>query len=304
MKKVLIAILAVVALASCQQEDAPQGVKYPILFGSTDTRAVADLADLKVSGFKVYAYFQGTAEGTGSSTFEKTVTYYEEDNVWIYEGLEYWLPGVNYWFKAFYPAQLTAGTLAVNNGSSTQSFTIKNFDITKQEDVMVAEATASVPNGETCPTGGSVVELNFKHLLANVTINVLCELSSGVTVDRVEFRNVTTKGNYNSSWSAAVKSNFGINCNKSINMATSDTDFVDITNGGFLVVPEQSTGTQKVYIKTSFKEYEVAFPTTYSWNPGQKYSYTLVIKHENIEFNEPKVEIWDDENATGSVVIK
>ena len=297
---VVWAVFLACGLMSCQQEDRPHGVQYPIVFSnSSETRATATKDDLKEDGFTVYAFVQGNA---GSTSFAKDVVYNATYDVWAFESPEYWIPNTAYYFKAFYPMNMSG--LSVANSSETQNFTITGYDITSQTDLLVAEAQAVVNPGETAPTGGSVVKLNFQHLLANVTINVLCELSSGVTVDRVEFRNVTTKGNYNSSWSAVAKSDFGINCNKSINMATSDTDSVDITNGGFLVIPEQINGTQKVYVKTSFKEYEIAFPTKYSWNSGQKYSYTLVVKQENIEFNEPKVEIWDEENATGSVVIK
>lgn len=304
MKKVLIAILAVVALASCQQEDAPQGVKYPILFGSTDTRAVADLDDLKDSGFKVYAYFQGTAEGTGSSTFEKTVTYYEDDDVWTYEGLEYWISGVNYWFKAFYPAQLTAGTLAVDNtvtDDSVQSFTITNFDITKQEDVMVAEATASVPNGATCPTDGSVVNLNFKHLLANVTIKAKSQID-GVIMQKIVIGSADTNSTYNGSvWSLSGNTT-SIEYSQPTTL-TKGAEFVDVTNGGILVIPA-STNKKTLTIQAN-KTYNLEFPTG-TWEPGKRYTYTLEIKQDDIIFvdDAPYVEEWDSENATGSVIIK
>ncbi len=303
----LIACAAMLAagIVSCQQhDDIPQGVKYPILFGYSDTRAVADLDDLQDNGFKVYAYFKGS----GSSTFVKDVTYKPDQNVWAYEGLEYWIPGVSYWFKAFYPSVPSAGTLEVFNTNENQNFTITGFDITEQEDIMVASATASVAAGASVPTNGSsVVSLNFQHLLANVTIKAMSELANSVVIERIELRNVAKKADYASNkWSAQgyTKGNFGYDSDLTLNKATSDTDYTDITNGGILVIPEQINGTQKVYVKTSFKEYEIAFPTTYSWNAGQKYTYTLIIKQENIEFNEPKVEIWDEENATGSVVIK
>ncbi len=298
MKKVLIAILAVVALASCQQEDAPQGVKYPILFGSTDTRAVADLADLKDNGFKVYAYFQGTAEGTGSSTFEKKVTYSEDNKVWTYEGLEYWLPGVNYYFKAFYPAQLTAGTLAVNNGSSTQSFTITNFDITKQEDVMVAEATALVPNGATCPTGGSVVNLDFQHLLACVVIELKSDIDD-VMVERVTLQEVSDRETCNAgSWSSSSNQTASLYYEEDTALTE---ELKDITGGGFLVIPEQRDIT--LIIETTQKDYEVEL--SIHWLPGKKYTYTAEIKQNDIVFADaPGVAVWDSESATGSVIIK
>lgn len=300
------AAMLAAGFVSCQQhDDIPQGVKYPILFDSSDTRATANLDSLKTNGFKVYAYFEGAGN---SHTFEKKVTYTAQ-NGWGYQGLEYWIPGAKYWFKAFYPAEPSAGTLTVANTSSAQSFTIADFDISKQEDIMVAETARDgmlVDKSTGAPLTGSVVYLQFKHLLANVTIKVLSELATPVDIERIELRDVVVKANYNGNWSAENfdTGNFGIDSDITLNKAESDTDYTDITNGGLLVIPEQVNGTQKLYVKTSFKDYEVSFPTTYSWISGQKYSYTLIIKQENIEFNEPKVEIWDEENATGSVVIK
>ena len=304
----LIACAAMLAagVVSCQQhDDIPQGVKYPILFDSPDTRATATIDDLKNNGFMVYAFVEGNA---GSTSFAKEVTHsvVEGRDIWALETPEYWLPDTDYYFKAFYPSELSADTLAVDNDDENQDFAIEGYDITKQEDIMVASATASVEAGAPAPASGSVVPLEFEHLLANVTINALSELATPVDIERVELRTVATKADYSGAWSAGNygSGNFGYDSDLTLNKAESETDYTDITNGGILVIPEQINGTQKVYVKTSFKEYEIAFPTTYSWNAGQKYTYTLIIKQENIEFNEPKVEIWDEENATGSVVIK
>lgn len=304
----LIACAAMLAagVVSCQQhDDIPQGVKYPILFDSPDTRATATIDDLKTNGFMVYAFVDGNA---GSTSFAKKVTHsvVGDRDIWALETPEYWLPDTDYYFKAFYPSVPSAGTLEVANTDKNQDFTIKGYDITKQEDIMVASATASVEAGASAPTNGSVVPLEFEHLLANVTINALSELATPVDIERVELRTVATKADYSGAWSTGNygSGNFGYDSDLTLNKAESETDYTDITNGGILVIPEQINGTQKVYVKTSFKEYDIAFPTTYSWNAGQKYTYTLIIKQENIEFNEPKVEIWDEENATGSVVIK
>jgi hypothetical protein len=124
----LIACAAMLAagVVSCQQhDDIPQGVKYPILFDSPDTRAVADLDDLK-EGFKVYAFVEGNA---GSTSFTKDVVYNADNSVWAFESPEYWIPYTTYSFKAFYPATLTAGTLEVDNSSNALNFTISNFDV-------------------------------------------------------------------------------------------------------------------------------------------------------------------------------
>ena len=298
MKKVLIAILAVVALASCQQEDAPQGVKYPILFGSTDTRAVADLADLKVSGFKVYAYVQGNA---GSTSFAKDVVYNADNSVWAFESPEYWIPYTTYSFKAFYPATLTAGTLEVDNDDENQNFTITGYDITTQEDIMVAEATASVGADASAPASGSVVELNFKHLLACVVVKIKAEVN--VTINNVSLKYVPVNGSYaDGLWSYSSQGNIEKDgLNKSL--SSSSNEYHDVTDGGFLAFPSSVSGTS-LFIRTSDKTYELPLQAPDSWVAGNRYTYTLTIKQNDILFDEPTVEEWDEENATGSVVIK
>ena len=309
--KMLVYIVWVFVLAlgvqSCNNDpmpDAPKG-KYPILFRCSDeTRAEATVESMKADtdGFNVYAYFETNTNEKVS--FEKNVWWNESEGMWLYDDIEYWIVGATYWFKAVYPH----GIATVDNSNSTQTVTITGYDVTNQDDILVAETDRGgmlVTEQNQAPTSGSVVSLNFQHLLANVTIKVLSELATPVEVERIELRNIASQGDYNGNWIANdSKCTLGIDSDIILNKAESDTDYTDITNGGFIVIPEQINGTQKLYIKTSFKEYEISVPTTLSWSSGKKYSYTLTINQEYIEFNEPKVDIWDEENATGSVVIK
>lgn len=281
--------------------DAPKG-KYPILFRCSDeTRAEATVESMKGdgNGFDVYAYIVGSTGATDS--FDRNVKW--DGSAWSYTNTEYWIPGATYWFKAVYPQ----GIATVDNDDNTQAVTITDYEISNQYDILVAETDRvglkATPEDQA-PTTGSVVSLQFQHLLANVTIKVLSELET-LEIERIELRNIASKGDYNGSWIANdSKCTLGIDSDITLNKAESDTDYTDITNGGFIVIPEQINGTQKLYIKTSFNEYEISLPTTPRWDSGQKYSYTLTINQEYIEFNEPKVDIWDEENATGSVVIK
>lgn len=309
MKKIFrttyLALLLIAGL-SCNNDpmpDAPKG-KYPILFRCSDeTRAVATVDSMKEdeNGFDVYAYIEAS---TGTNVnFYKNVKWNKDQRMWLYDDIEYWIVGAIYWFKAVYPK----GIAKEVKNDRTQAVTITDYDITSQKDILVATTGALVVDENGAPNGGpTVVSLNFQHLLANVTIKVLSELATPVEVERIELRNIASKGDYNGSWNIANYSSrtFGIDSDITLNKAESETDYTDITSGGIIVVPEQINGTQKLYIKTTFKEYEISFPTTHRWDSGKKYTYTLTIKQEYIEFNEPKVDIWDEENATGSVVIK
>jgi hypothetical protein len=206
--------------------------------------------------------------------------------------LEYWIPGAKYWFKAFYPTKPSAGTLTVDNTSSTQSFTIADFDISKQEDIMVASAERTVADNAKFPAGSSVVDLDFQHLLACVAIELKSEID-GVTVSDISLEDIAQTGNYsNGIWTSEQT----VTINKQYSGAAlvkDAKDFVDVTDGGFLVIPEAIGGRQKMIIRTSHKKYEVVIPVI-TWEPGKKYTYTLTIMSENIVFNEPGVDIWDE----------
>ena len=299
---VVWAFVLALGVQSCHQPDVlPEAVRYPILFGSSDSRAVATKQDLKTYGFRVHAYFKGE----GAATFDHDVNYQKVngEDIWALSSPEYWIPGVTYWFKAFYPKDLTVD-ITINDGAS-QSYSINDYDIRTQKDIMVASADKlAVPADGVAPTSGSVVKLAIQHLLANVTIKAKSEIDN-VTVSDISLEDIAQTGNYNYS-NGKWESKQTVTINKQYSgeaLVKNAEDFVDVTGGGFLVIPEAIGGRQKMIIRTSHKNYDVVIPTI-TWEPGKKYTYTLTIKQENIEFNEPGVDIWDEENATGSVVIK
>jgi hypothetical protein len=84
-------------------------------------------------------------------------------------------------------------------------------------------------------------------------------------------------------------------------------DYVPVTGDGILVIPASAEG-KILIIETqnggTTKSYSVEFPDDNEWKMGNKYTYTAEIKQDYIVFNEPDVDEWDSENATGSVIIK
>lgn len=297
---VVWAFVLALGVQSCHQPDVlPEAVRYPILFGSSDSRAVATIDSLKTYGFRVHAYFKGE----GAATFDQIVNYHEDQNIWALSNPEYWIPGATYWFKAFYPKDL-AVDITINDGDS-QSYSINDYDIRTQKDIMVASADElAVPADGDAPTSGSVVNLAFQHLLANVVVKIKAEIN--VTINDVAIKYVSVKGSYDNGQWGSFESEGNITMNgidKALSSANSE--FQDVTNGGFLVFPGMVNGSQQIYIRTSDKTYELPLPTTPNqWVAGNRYAYTLIIKQNEILFDEPTVEVWDEENATGAVVIK
>lgn len=303
----LIACAAMLAagVVSCQQhDDIPQGVKYPILFDSPDTRATATIDDLKNNGFMVYAFVDGNVNDI---TFNKVVKYNETLKVWAFVTPEYWIPYTNYTFKAFYPSSFTAGKLNVDTTKKDLNFTISDFDVVNhQEDILVASATADVPEGKSYPDNRSIVDLEFKHLLACIDIKIKSAIN-GVTISTITIQDAETNGTYSSAtgvWNSSEYGNIEANSNVKLEVGK---DYVAVTHGGILVIPASAEG-KILIIETqnggTTKSYSVEFPDDNKWVKGNKYTYTVEIKQDNIVFNEPDVDEWDSENATGSVIIK
>lgn len=298
-----LALLLGVGVA-CTNEDvpnSPQGT-YPILFRCADeTRAGSNIESLKNDGFKVYAYFEGNNQ---KSNFEKAVKYYEPEEGPFYwnfeEGVEYWIPGATYWFKAVYPKAI--GSVEYASQSSPITLKIEDFDISSQTDLLVAEAgPLTVDPDLGAPGSGSVVSLQFKHLLACVVVKIKAEVN--VTINNLSLKYVQVKGTYaEGSWKYSSQGNIEkVGLDKTL--SSSSNAYHDVTDGGFLVFPSSVDGV-KLYIDTSDKTYELPLKAPDSWNMGTKYTYTLTIKQNDIHFDEPTVEEWDEENAVGSVIIK
>ena len=300
---VVWAVFLACGLMSCQQEDRPHGVQYPIVFSnSSETRATATEDDLK-AGFTVYAFVQGNA---GSTSFAKDVVYNDTYDVWAFESPEYWIPNTDYYFKAFYPKALTSGTLEVDTRSNALNFKISNFDVVNhQVDVMVASATAKVESGPVPTSGdvnGSRVNLNFQHLLACIDIQMTSAIT-GVIITSITLEDADTNGSYDSAtgeWSAEDSGAITITPEDG---ALDSTTPKSVTNDGFLVIPGDASGKILVIETNINKTYRVPLPDK-TWAKGNKYTYTAEVKQSNIIFNEPKVDEWDSENATGSVIIK
>ena len=298
---VVWAFVLALGVQSCHQPDVlPEAVRYPILFGSSDSRAVATIDSLRTEGFRVHAYYKGE----GAATFAHNVNYQVVNgkDIWALSSPEYWIPGVTYWFKAFYPKELTVD-ITINDGAS-QSYSIKDYDIRTQKDIMVASADKlAVPADGDAPTSGSVVDLDFQHLLACVAIEVTSE-DDNVLVKSLSLGGIDNMGDYDgSTWSADNTTSIDINSGITLD---NSPEYTDLTNGGILVIPQEVKGIELVFVAN--KEYRVEIPAdkTPAWNKGTKYTYKLTIKKNNITFvdNAPYTEEWDSESATGSVIIK
>ena len=296
MRIIKIGVIAFAALTlhlqSCQKKGPETNSgRYPILFdcSSYDTKAISTEQDLKDNGFVVRADYSLNG---GEFNFLQDVKYNAENQVWAGTPTEYWWPGASYTFNAIYP-KLSEQNLSFVDGG----IQINNFDVKSQIDILAATVECQVPSGNDAPKEGSVVKLDFKHLLALVVVEIKAEVR--VTVNQVTLMMVPIKANYAGGyWNTSSQGNI----DKTINMSFAVNESKDVTEGGFLVIPGMVNG-YKLRVDTPDKDYDITIPSI-NWVAGTKYTYKLTIKQNDIMFDEPSVEEWDEENAVGSVIIK
>lgn len=330
MKKLTFILIAAAALAACSNDeliDGTQGYDNAIVFGNIATRAAITSAN-DVTEFGVWARMNtgddGTAEADVYVDLLENERVYKNSNLWTYDNIRYWVDNRTFHFFALH---YLGGSVDVTTHKSLDETGYYGFkvDFTSNTaadvDLMTAYKTEiTTTNTENYPT----VHFSFDHLLACIDIKVNSEMS-GVSVTGVELDGVNVKGiystsphsSYTSKWTnittgKAVKSNLSVVLPYDSKKTTQESEIV--SNGSFLIIPQELNGSQKLTLNTSReyeskvsrKSYEVVIPNTTvtKWEAGKKYVYTLTIKSEGITFNEPSVVEWDEENATGSVIIK
>lgn len=178
MKKLFILAAAIIALASCQKEQASYVEDGSIKFTTAQTRAtvVSDEATLTRKGFKVLGYAQ-----QGSNTADKLFDSEKANSNgtwWEMTTKKYWADNTNYNFFAVYDS--------VNNETQTAKFaeatfngnyatTTYSFNNTGENDLIIAGTSVNVgETGRTAPAN-----LTFKHALSRVAFKFVNGYKSG-----------------------------------------------------------------------------------------------------------------------------
>ena len=182
MKKILCAVLALAAMASCTKEYTIDNPKQVIAFGdafvNNGTRADYSDGTNEVDAFKVYGTLTGNDNTVqifnGADVTRPTdlTSGYNSATPWVCGVTQYWVPSASYKFAAIVDGQATSTTgLPV-----TIPFTVTDGD----GDLLYAEATATV-NSEGTPNV-SLVAFTFNHLLSKLQFTVKNELATGYSI--------------------------------------------------------------------------------------------------------------------------
>lgn len=314
---ILPALLVAASLSSCRKEPSPVPAgDTAIAFSSSvsGTKAlINDVADM--TAFKVYGYY--TIDGTASYTAFDGTEVTRTGALWQYSPARYWVPDAKYTFLGFHPSDaavtINSTSLNANGRLSNPSFTyVLDNDFTQQEDFMFAHRYKEDPG---------IVDLNFNHLLCQVTIDVYTQSNTQIIkLNKFTLSGMSTSGRYtafsnssNGSWSvfsgyASFEETLGID-------VTDEKASIINSGNGYLMIPRSyDSAALKLSMDCSIStdggetykgiNIQKSFPAT-EWQPGKKYHYSAEITVDyNIQFSEPTITPWGSEQTTGSVIIK
>lgn len=320
----------------------------PISFETEDafTKAViSNKADLEVEGnaFRVWSWFQGTTSGAMFETAGTPVTYAEDENGdlnWTYTPPRYWMNGT-YDFAAVYPSTVS-GTYEPAENGTTPILIVKDFDVTNQDDLLVAFNNNI--DGSNHP---NEVGLSFQHALSciqlrlNLKADDFYELDEDgnpilsednqlgyATVTKVALRSISTSGSLTASreteisyeWTPSTtvgNIEFSLSGTNPVSITYKPTDCFDT---GILAIPQgiqNSTGELYMEVNISFpgitsepirKIYNIPLnagsAVVPQWEANKRYIYLGEIDQNfSIEFAVTTVNPWEDNTLGGFIVV-
>ena len=166
MKKILIAVLALAAVAACNKSEIVSvsegnAIAFDNAFVDNATKSVNDPSFTNANmftDFAVYGFVEGAVLFDGTQV-SKTITNSELGSDWQYAGTQYWIAGAQYNFNAVAP--MTDG--GWTKTAATKDATTLSFTNNGTTDLLYALATQ-----EGKVSGNTAVEFSFRHVLSKV----------------------------------------------------------------------------------------------------------------------------------------
>lgn len=202
MKKILLSVLAVAALASCVEDlGAGDAISFGAPFVGNTTKAADpsygqnDSNDpngpVALEKFNVYGTVQGTGAGVVDIFSGETVTGSVGENVWSCTKTQYWIPGATYNFAAVVDAE----AVGLENKLPETLTPAKNGNFYK--DMLYA---FNGPITATADEAGKYAPVNFafEHLLAKAQFVVTSNTDGGYyyNVKNIKIQNIHTGAAY------------------------------------------------------------------------------------------------------------
>lgn len=180
MKKILLCLVAVAAMASCVKEQTivtpeKMAIEFSEFVNNSNTKAAIDPTfnntNTPLNSFYVWGFM---TQNTGVVFDKELVSRADAQSAWTYQNLAYWAPGKVYSFAALAPvASVDNGdiqvTLADNNKYMANDGSLGKLAFeNKNGTVDVLYATDNVTTPSPLAANPEKVELTFAHLLSKI----------------------------------------------------------------------------------------------------------------------------------------
>ena len=197
MKKMLFALVAMVAMVGCSKDELLEVDREQIAFGDVfvDNATRADYSSGNtVESFKVYGTISVPSLNTTAQIFNGSTV--ERDGkangvAWDCDNIQYWMPNATYNFAA-----IVDGEAATTALPATINHVVA--DGTANKDLLYATASVST-NPNAAPTGvnnNGVVAFNFSHLLSKIQFKITNATNQTYQVTSIAVTGVAEDGAY------------------------------------------------------------------------------------------------------------
>lgn len=327
-KYFIVTVAAMSMVCSCDRhsiETPQEDTLSAIGFSNVSTKAT--LSDLQNEGFGVWASISN-ATVTNSLIMENTeVTYNSTEDSWKYSPLRYWVPETIFNFIATYPY----GQYAFDYVNSAVNLTVS--ETPSDVDYMIATNTT-----DTSVEGFSeTVDLQFKHLLTSVSLNIWRENvkhnNDKIRIINVTLGNIRKTGTYTSSNDHWTPFNERLTLEKTYEGGSYDIGGAIVQSDGTLItggvpaepftevmlIPQTMDASNKVSLKIHYQlkmhdgedkwedvEMEAELPYG-TWEPNRRYTYNVVlssVKDITFYYIQTKISPWGSPQVGGTIIIK
>ena len=301
----------------------------PITLDAAVTRA--DTTNLENEGFGVWAFINNSVQT--NFAYMENVLVENVDDAWVYSPAKYWIDDTRFSFVATYPYDEDGTIYTIDPSTGAVQLTLS--DTPSAKDYLVALNT--IDTSDTGFDPSKKVNLQFKHLLSNVSLNIWREgvkhQNDQMRIRKVTLSNIRKAGTYSSStntWAptneklAMVYENNTLADSDNIGGAIKDNDsyeFGGVASVPFnelMLLPQTIDASNSVSLKIEYElkrqnaadwesaELETILPSI-TWNAGQRYTYNVVLSSVTditVYYIQTKVDPWGTPQVGGTVIIK
>lgn len=312
--KNLLKILPLILLCWACSSDSDDVVPAPektICFGTSvnGTRADVTVSDVKTNGFKVWGGYGTTSLFNGQNIVLGSDNIHDTGIKWTFN---------TYNFFAVYPNTVNA------TYTPPATFSIDNYNVQDNPDT---DLMVAIANEHIYPDNGEAVGLNFRHTLANVTLELKKSDENAadvITVKQVYLLGVTTKGSY--QWKKegeTITAAWTVDYSQTpVNKGSTFNEELTTTYKSFLndvlVIPQTVDSDNHPVVLIVVYDFTINssetikdnilyanLPASPAWEIGKKITYQATINaKKDIVFKTPTVEDWGTQQVGGTIIIK